>query len=125
MQGQSEVDSEQGLVLEPEQLRFILRLLCLPKSKRGRNGYDGISTNVIRWMIAYMIDFQLGIVPAPAAGEVGRGERRRGRDAENSFRQLSLYLGFAPSFYEHVKRSLLRFEDEILATKEVKTRETE
>ncbi|MBU0791537.1 MAG: hypothetical protein KKC55_13785 [Gammaproteobacteria bacterium] len=77
-----------------EFLKFIFRLLALPDAKQGRYGKGGISTNCIRWIMAYAID-------APQEGL-------------QSARQISAYMGFSSSFYEQVKEMLRRNKADVL-----------
>ena len=78
-------------------LQFIFKLLSMPEPHFGIDGYPGLSTKCIQWMLGYMIEYEQGEV--------------------RSFRQLSLYLGFNPMFHVGVFTSLRSFEAEILGRK--------
>jgi len=101
--------------LDERRWNLIEMLLALPDAKQGRHSNGGVSTKCIQWIIAYMIDAQTGdIVEEAETRDVGRG-RKRGRQARNdSFRQLSIYMGFSPGFYNScVKKMLMRNKSEI------------
>lgn len=94
--------------------RLLLTLLDLPNGKQGRYGQTGISTTVIQWILVYTVDFQIAdIVGQDDVPEVGTG-RKRGRLVSNeSFRQVSKYLGVSQCYHAQVRKSLMRFQDEI------------
>lgn len=95
--------------------RLLLTLLDLPGGRQGRHGEQGVSTKVIQWILVYTIDAQVEqIIKQVNVSDIGRG-RKRGRVARNdSFRQVSKYLGVSSGFYKQVKKSLLRCKPEIL-----------